>query len=512
MVRGMLARVHKRGWRVAGLLRYLLGPGRAEEHVNSRYPEVGTPYGRLVVCSDGAVGLLQPVRDSAGRWDHRPAVSWLEAPARVAGLLDGPAGSRPRLVHHFSVRLAPEDRWRSISDQTWGHMIGEIMRGAGLTPADGGPGCRWVVVRHSDDHVHVVTTLVRADGRREWFGRDMPRLVDATARVAARMGLRVVARTGTGHRHPGPAELRKAARLRRTTSGGRELLTARDELRRRVRAAAVASVSPGEFEAQLAAHGVQVAYRTSNTQPGVRTGITFALAGDAGRDGTPVWYGGGKLAPELSWPRLQSRWSGDRAIAGPSVRAGRLRLFEQAEQAARLATAGRGTADPALELGVADCLTANGWLLDRGPGGSLVAAAERFDHAIRRPRGAPASGPPAVGVGAQLRVLAYSLFQLGRVATDDEERAALRLAYVLAALADRLAQLSGRAERATRMRAAAAAVRAAAAGRPAAGGRPARLARLAGATPPQLVPVSPPTPRPAEPAPAQPRPRRSPRR
>jgi hypothetical protein len=512
MVRGMLARVHKRGRRVAGLLRYLLGPGRAEEHVNTRYPEVGTPYGRLVVCSDRAVGLLQPVRDSAGRWDHRALVGWLEAPARVAGLLDGPAGSRPRLVHHFSVRLAPEDRWRSIGDQAWGHMIGEIIRGAGLAPPDGGPGCRWVVVRHGEDHVHVVTTLVRTDGRREWFGRDMPRLVDATAQVARRMGLRVVARTGTGHRHPGPAELRKAARLRRAASGGRELLTARDELRRRVRAAAVASASPGEFEARLAAHGVQVAYRTSSTQPGVRTGITFALAGDAGRDGTLVWYGGGKLAPELSWPRLQSRWSGDRAIAGPGVGAGRLRLFEQAEQAARLATAGRGAADPALELGVADCLTASAWLLDRGPGGSLVAAAERFDHAIRRPRWAPTCAPPAVGVGAQLRGLAHSLFLLGQVATDDEERAALRLAYVLAALADRLAQLRGRAERAIRMRAAAAAVRAAVSGRPAGVGRPVGLARLAGATPSPLVPGSPPTPRPVEPAPAQRRPRRSPRR
>jgi hypothetical protein len=139
---------------------------------------VGTPYGRLVACSDGVAGLLQPTRTGEGRWDYRPLVGWLEAPARAAGLLDGPAGVWPRLVHHFSVRLAPEDRWRTVSDRSWGHMIREVMRGAGLTPDDGQAGCRWVVVRHGEDHVHVVTTLVQADGRREWFGRDMPQPSD----------------------------------------------------------------------------------------------------------------------------------------------------------------------------------------------------------------------------------------------------------------------------------------------------------------------------------------------
>ena len=34
------------------------------------------------------------------------------------------------------------------------------------------------------------------------------------------------------------------------------------------------------------------------------------------RDGVPVWYGGGKLAPDLSWPKLRQRWAPGRATSG----------------------------------------------------------------------------------------------------------------------------------------------------------------------------------------------------
>ena len=47
------------------------------------------------------------------------------------------------------------------------------------------------------------------------------------------------------------------------------------------------------------------------------TGYALGLDGDTGRDGQPVWYGGGKLAADLTLPKLRARWDPARAGAGP---------------------------------------------------------------------------------------------------------------------------------------------------------------------------------------------------
>ena len=39
------------------------------------------------------------------------------------------------------------------------------------------------------------------------------------------------------------------------------------------------------------------------------TGYAVALPGDTAKDGGPVWYGGGKLAADLTWPKLRQRWT-----------------------------------------------------------------------------------------------------------------------------------------------------------------------------------------------------------
>jgi hypothetical protein len=52
--------------------------------------------------------------------------------------------------------------------------------------------------------------------------------------------------------------------------------------------------------------GVLVRKRLSTRNPGEVTGYAVALPGDTGRGG-PVWFGGGKLATDLTWPRLRSR-------------------------------------------------------------------------------------------------------------------------------------------------------------------------------------------------------------
>ena len=53
--------------------------------------------------------------------------------------------------------------------------------------------------------------------------------------------------------------------------------------------------------------------RISTRDPGQVTGYAVALAGDTARTGGPVWFGGGKLAADLTLPKLRCRWGTGRA-------------------------------------------------------------------------------------------------------------------------------------------------------------------------------------------------------
>lgn len=39
------------------------------------------------------------------------------------------------------------------------------------------------------------------------------------------------------------------------------------------------------------------------------TGYSVALPDDTSRDGRPIWYGAGKLAADLTWPKIRQRWT-----------------------------------------------------------------------------------------------------------------------------------------------------------------------------------------------------------
>lgn len=83
--------------------------------------------------------------------------------------------------------------------------------------------------------------------------------------------------------------------------------SSRVELRRRVRLAAAAASGPDDFFARLAGAGVLARPRYSERpgQPPVVTSYAVALAGTDIED----YVAGGRLAPDLSWPRLLAQWS-----------------------------------------------------------------------------------------------------------------------------------------------------------------------------------------------------------
>jgi hypothetical protein len=79
-------------------------------------------------------------------------------------------------------------------------------------------------------------------------------------------------------------------------------------LQRQVAAAAAGARTEAEFFAALGTRGLLVRLRHSTHNPGEVTGYAVGLNGDYTAAGDQIWYGGGKLAPDLSLPKLRRRW------------------------------------------------------------------------------------------------------------------------------------------------------------------------------------------------------------
>lgn len=202
---------------------------------------------------------------------------------------------------HLSVRNGSEDR--ILSDEEWGDVARRMVAAAGIDNPEEGAGCRWAAVRHADDHIHIVATLVREDGYKPDLDHDANRVQAQARALEAEFGLlRLNKGDGTAAKRPTSAERHKAKRR------GRER-TAREELREAVRRAVSGARSDEEFFDRLAAAGLLIRKRAAPS--GDLLGYKVALPDDLNRDGEPVFYPGARLAPDLSLPRIRERWSGD---------------------------------------------------------------------------------------------------------------------------------------------------------------------------------------------------------
>ena len=387
-----------RGRDVGGLLRYLFGPGKANEHTD---PHLVASW--LGVDAD-VLRELEP-----GLAGCRPEV------AALAGRLALPLALYPdgvdRPVWQCSMRTAPGDR--VLSDAEWAAVAREVVEKVGFAPADDPGGCRWVAVRHAQDHIHVVVVLARQDGERVDTFRDWPKVHAAARACERRFGLQTVPlpdRTAT----PGStrAEVEKAARVG-------EAMSSRDWLTRRVRAAAAGTSSRPEFEAALHRSGVLVTWRYSQRSPGQVTGYAVARPGDLDAHGQQVRFGGSKLSPDLSLPRLQARWR-EVAVAGsppgtPSGPPDRGQTLDGAERALRRIVE-QNAVDPADLTGVCEVTTTLADLTEGPAGGPLTEASE-----LPLPGRAAATWGPALRRAAGAAAAAR-LHRAGRPASCDHGR------------------------------------------------------------------------------------------
>jgi hypothetical protein len=432
------------------------------------------------------------------------------AAATHAGMAKGAyAGSRgfDRPVWHCVVRAAPQDRM--LSDAEWGQLARDIMHRTGLAPyGQDDEAIRWVAIRHAPDHIHIAGMLARQDGARPQCWNDYYRVREACQSAEECHGLRLTAPGDrTAGRRPTRAENEKARRQGRPEAP-------RVTLRRAVYTAAAGTASEEEFFARLRDGGVLVRTRLSTHNPGQVTGYAVALAGDTARSGGPVWFGGGKLAADLSLPRLRDRWDGATTTPGPDARFTAAERNAIWEHAARAAQGARdqirflAATDPAAASDAAWAASDTLHAAADALGSRIVRqAADAYDRAARMPY---ARIPRRTTAGNGLRWAARLL----SFASDDPTLAQVALIVRLAALAKEVAELrkiQQRAAQAAAARHAASYLLAAARSRhpqpaPLQAQRAARLGSLGFPSPPrpdQTAPGGPGRPEPARPEPAR---------
>jgi len=469
----VIAKVLRSGGSTRGLVRYLFGAGERNEHQAPRLVAGWDDLDRI--APDLAQG------DAALRG--------------LAGLLDAPnkaAGGGDGSIYHLILSSARPDPAMglgpdpALSDGQWAGIARDVLERIGVI-SGGEDGVRWVAVRHDQagaEHIHVVATLATQQNHRRVHPRnDFYRLGESCRAAESRHGLRPTApRDRTGTPPPGRPEREKTARLGRPEP-------ARDVLRRQVREAVGRASSSSGFLDELRGAGLLVRERLSPTT-GDLTGYSVALAGgDRDSAGEPIFYGGGRLASDLTLPKVRARFgeaaavrplqaaadpdapsAGGATTVGPAPRLSapeREQVWQQAQHAAEQATRviNGHAQDPAAAADAAwaasDFLAGAARLVaGDGRAGPLEQAARDLDRAAREQWGrVPAPSQAGQGLRA-----ASGLLLAARFVQSAEASRLLALLAQVAALADsvtRMREAQGRAAQAAAARRASEALHAA---------------------------------------------------
>ncbi|SFN56487.1 Relaxase/Mobilisation nuclease domain-containing protein [Streptomyces sp. cf124] len=291
----MIAAIKPAGANTRGLLAYLYGRGTHDEHFD--------PH---IVAGFAMHGMPDPGRDENATLTE------------LARYLDEPVSLRNREfgkpvtdhVWHCPVRAAPEDRY--LSDTEWGEIAQRIVQAAGIAPAGDDLACRWIAVRHADEHIHILATTVREDGRRPKLHDSGIRVGDACREIEKDYGLRQLKKGDrTGARRPTQAEMHKAERL-----GWDQPSPA--WLQDRIRAAIPHATNAEEFIAYLEASGIEVQVRRGPS--GDLLGYAAGRPGDVNEADEQIYHPGSKISPDLSLPKIKARLESSQPEEHPTAR------------------------------------------------------------------------------------------------------------------------------------------------------------------------------------------------
>lgn len=311
-----------RGDRMGGLMVYLAGPGRSNEHTE--------PH---LVAGDAAM-MAWHDDNEIGREDALAIARHLDRPKRAHDV-EVKGGH----VWHCSLSLRAEEG--QLTDEKWRAIAESFVSKMGFDDAEGTKApTRWVAMRHGaskagNDHVHLVVNLVREDGTKASIHNDHVRAQKVCRELETEHGLQRLesAERDRASRGYDPAEREADARRRARGKfeGGRRAGTEkrtwntldkaernslvdaqrttdqpRWALARTVRACATASTDEAEFVRRMRRQGVLVRARYAEGTQDVITGYSVAAKPEPGE--RPIWYGGGHLARDLALPRLRAEW------------------------------------------------------------------------------------------------------------------------------------------------------------------------------------------------------------
>lgn len=324
----MVVHVAKRGKDMPGLMRYLYGPGKANEHIGQRMVagSLGLEMAYAGALTPSEAGSLGQVMQMAWRREviEQLAVAGQRGTGISSETMSAGIGSSvlshsdKEHVYHLIVSLPPGEHW---TDEQWATVAADIVGGMGFTGgAEDTKGCRWAAIRHGqsangNDHLHIAVNLIRQDGRRA-------RLPENDFRLAQQVRQQIEQRREFVlplHDHarrpgislPGYTMAEHQRSRRRAAETGQEVPD-RVMLQQAVRAAAVASSTEAEWIGRVLDAHPDMQLEAARWAPGGRetvTGYKVRLGDDA------PWFSASSLAPDLTLTKLRSRWAANETDA-----------------------------------------------------------------------------------------------------------------------------------------------------------------------------------------------------
>lgn len=286
------------GHDMGGLAVYATGPGKANEHTN---PHLVASSGTLAVEYAG-LDMADWQAGAARELGRILEGAWREAHAGRERAAQGDVRGH---VFHASLSLRADEG--QLDATTWGNIARDYVEAMGFTEASGKAGCEWAAFHHGaskngNDHIHVAVCLVREDGT--WASDFQSKI--RSQRIARdlenKYGLRPLHDSTQDRGLPGVsrAEIEKAAAFGRQEPE-------RVRLARVVRAAAASATNESEFVAGVLDRGARIRPRFATGGREAVVGYSVALRPEDGQ-AEPRWFGGGKLAKDLTLPALRGRW------------------------------------------------------------------------------------------------------------------------------------------------------------------------------------------------------------
>ena len=297
-----------RGGRMAGLMVYLAGPGRANEHEN---PHVVAGDDTALATVEEGAKLSREDALALGRTLDQPRVMFGRSITKPIRRWDKEQGKRVKVgetdahVWHCSLSLsAAADE--PLTDAAWKMIAEQFVERMGFIDPDRAKTSRWVAVRHGlskngNDHIHIAVQMVTEDGSRAREHNDRSRAQQVCRQLEREFGLAVT--EGAAMKQTLPHE---KAWERQRAERERSPFIERKELRRRLRAAAAGATSEAEFVQRVYSSGVILRPRFATGRSDQITGYSVALPPPTGVDREPVFYSPAKhLDKNLSLPKVR---------------------------------------------------------------------------------------------------------------------------------------------------------------------------------------------------------------